>query len=483
MKVTQEKLPNSRISLEIEVPAEKSKQAYEQVIRDLSRHATVPGFRKGKVPRHILIQRFGVMQIKASALENLLDSSIKQAIEQEQIKSLGNVQLLTEIEDLVERFKPGEPLTFAASVDVPPDVELADYTGWTLQVEQFTYDPQQVEDVLSDYRRRIATLVPADNRPAQLEDVAVVDYTCFFRNEETGELEPLPGGETKDFQMDLVEGRFLDDLVTGIIGMTPGEEKDVPVQFGQEFGQTELSGKDCIFKVNLKELKERELPALDDEFAKEVSNFETLAELRESLEQRFQTEADNKTKDSRNQALLKKLEEQVVVELPDALVQQEVNVLINRSANRLAEQGYNVKQIFTKETIEKLRDDFRGQAIARLKQTMGLAEVAKRESITVPSETIDQEIQQLLETVPNRKDVDINRLRSVVTDDLLQDAVLDWLGEHCTTEFVPPGSLNPSDEVEESEDETTPISSVAAIADAEPGEVTVDVAAESATED
>ncbi len=483
MKVTQEKLPNSRISLEIEVPAEKSKQAYEQVIRDLSRHAAVPGFRKGKVPRHILIQRFGAMQIKASALENLLDSAIKQAIEQEKIASLGNVQLLTEIEDLVERFQPGEPLTFSASVDVPPDAEIEDYKDWTLQVEQFTYDPQQVEDVLTDYRRRIATLVPADGRPAQLEDVAVVDYTCLIRNEETGELEPLPGGETKDFQMDLMEGRFLDDLVMGIVGMTPGEQKDVPVTFSSEFGQDLLNGKECIFKVTLKELKERELPALDDDFAKEVSNFETLAELRESLEKRFQTEADTKTKDSRNQVLLKKIEEQVTVDLPDALVQQEVNFLINRSANRLAEQGYNVKQIFTKDTIEKLRDDFRGQAIARLKQTLGLAEVSKRESITVPPETIDQEIQKLLESVPNRKDVDINRLRNVVTDELLQDAVLDWLGEHCTIEFVPPGTLNNSDAADESAEEVTTPSPEVASAATSASEATVDVAAAAVTEE
>src|SRR5579883_724114 len=147
MKVTQEKLPASQIGLEIEITPEMSKQAYEQVIQKFTRSANIPGFRKGKVPRQVLIQRFGSVQLKATALEELIDDSLKQALEQEKIDALGNFQLRSSFDELVSQFQPGSALTFSASVDVQPDVVLNEYTGFQLQAEEIKPDPERVDQV------------------------------------------------------------------------------------------------------------------------------------------------------------------------------------------------------------------------------------------------------------------------------------------------------------------------------------------------
>lgn len=160
MRVTQEKLADSRLRLEIEVSAEQTKEAYEKVLRDMTRGASIPGFRKGKVPRPILIQHFGLAHIKATSIDDLLNASVEEAIQQEQIDSLGNIQILTEPADLIQGFKPGEVFTFSVSVDILPDLEIGEYTGWELQVPKSVYQPQKVDDFFYTYRRRLATLIP-----------------------------------------------------------------------------------------------------------------------------------------------------------------------------------------------------------------------------------------------------------------------------------------------------------------------------------
>ena len=148
MKVTQEKLPASQIGLEIEIPPEKSKQAYEQVIANFARSANIPGFRKGKVPRQVLIQRLGVVRIKAAALEDLIESGLTEALKQEEVKAIGQPQLRTSFDELIDQYQPGNPLTFKAAVDVQPELNLAQYTGLQVQAEEVKYDPASVEKVI-----------------------------------------------------------------------------------------------------------------------------------------------------------------------------------------------------------------------------------------------------------------------------------------------------------------------------------------------
>ncbi|MEO1149316.1 MAG: trigger factor, partial [Cyanobacteria bacterium J06638_22] len=178
------------------------------------------------------------------------------------------------------------------------------------------------------------------------------------------------------FEVELSEGRFIPGFIDGIIGMNAGETKDVSATFPEDYPQEDVAGKEAIFTVELKEIKEKELPDLDDDFAEEVSEFETLAELRESLEKQHQEEAESKTNANKQQAFLDELLKHLEVELPESLVRREVDQMITQTAMRLADQGMDIKQMFTAEVVENLRERSRPDAETRLQRTMALGEIA-----------------------------------------------------------------------------------------------------------
>jgi len=448
MKVTQEKLPASQIGLEIEIPSEMSKQAYEKALKELTQFANIPGFRKGKVPRQVLIQRFGSLRIKATAVEDLVQSGIKKALEQEKIEAIGSPQLRSSFDDLVVQFEPGSTLTFLAVVDVSPVVTLSQYKGLEAKAEEVKYDPERVDKVLESYRKRSSTLVPVEGRPAQLNDVATVDFAGRLAEIAEGETEPaeIPGGSAQDFEIELVEGGFIPGFIEGIVGMDLGETKDIAVTFPDPYAQEDLAGKPAVFTITLKDLKTRELPELDDDFAQDVSEFETLAELRASLEKRYQDEAAAKTKSNKQEALLNQLVKYLEADLPETIVKQEVDYSITQTAARLSQQGMDIRKTFTDEIVSMLRQQARPEAILRLQRTLALAEVAKLESIQITPEEVAAKIKEVMAEMPEQQEVDADRLRQVIEDDLMRDKILDWLEAEATLELVPEGSLKPADE-------------------------------------
>jgi trigger factor len=458
MKVTQEKLPASQIGLEIEITPEMSKKAYERVIEKFTRSANIPGFRKGKVPRQVVIQRFGSASIKAAAIEELIDDTLKQAIEQEKIDALGNFQLRSSFEELIGQFEPGSPLTFSASIDVQPEAKLTKHQGFEVQAEEIKPDPERVDKVLQEQRDRVATLVPVEGRPAELKDTAILDFVGALPDPEDPEAEPEPflGGQAEDFQVELEEDRFIPGFIAGIVGMNPGETKKISATFPEGYAQETLAGQEAIFTVTLKELKSKELPELDDDFAQEVSEFQTLAELRETLENRYIEEAEEKTKENKEQALVKELVNYVEVELPETLVERELSYMVNQTAMQLQNQGIDVKRLLSQEMIEMMKERSRPDAIDRLKRTLALGEVAKLESLTVEPEEVNAKVKQILadlEAQNQAQDIDPDRLKTVVAEDLLKEKIVDWLIEHSTIELVPEGTLTPpeSDEIAEAE--------------------------------
>jgi trigger factor len=473
MKVTQEKLPASQIGLEIEITPEKTKQTYEQVIQNFTRSANIPGFRKGKVPRQILLQRLGVTRIKAAALEELIQDGITEAVKQEDINAIGQPRLRSSFEDLINNYEPGKALTISAAVDVPPEVNLAQYTDLEIKAEEIKYEPERVDKVLESERQQMATLIPVEGRPAQLGDVAVVDFKGVLAKaegeDEAAEPEAIPGGEATDFQVELQEDRFIPGFVVGIVGMNPGETKEVSATFPDPYANEDLAGKPAIFTVTLKELKEKELPELNDDFAQEVSEFETLAELRTSLEERFQKEAEQKTKGNQQEALVKELLKYVEVDLPETMIEQEVDHMLTQTAIRLSQQGLDIKKLFTPDVIPQLRQRSRDEAVERLKRSLALEEIGKRESIQVSEEEVAARIKELLEQYP-QEDVDQDRLQEVVKNELLTEKTIDWLLEHSKVELVPEGSLSATEETppeatetqEQTSEETSPADETAA---------------------
>ncbi|MCU0538047.1 MAG: trigger factor [Hydrococcus sp. Prado102] len=448
MKVTQEKLPDSQIGLEIEVSAQTTKTTYEKVVQNLARSSNIPGFRKGKVPRQVLLQRIGTKQIKAAAIEEMVQKALEEAIKQESIESLGNYKLISNFDELIQKYEPGEPLTFSASVDVAPTITLGDYQGLSVKAEESVYDPKQVDDWLEERRVQQATLVPVEERGAQMGDVAIIDYEGREITESGEAGEVISGVQGTDFKVEMEEGRLIEGMVEGMVEMKPEETKEVSVTFPEDYPREDLGGKPVIFSITLKELKEKELPELDDDFAQDVSESETLAELKESLEKRFRENAEQETKNSIHGAIVAELLENCEVDLPETMVNKEVDMMLTQTAMQMQQYGVDLKQLFNAESIPRMRANARPEAMNRLKQNLILKEIAKVESLEPEQEAIAARIKEVTEQLGDRE-LDMERLNEMVQEELLSEKTLDWLKEKATVELVPKGSLTPTEADEE----------------------------------
>ncbi|MGB3240775.1 MAG: trigger factor [Geitlerinemataceae cyanobacterium] len=450
MKVTQEKLPGSQIGLEIEIPSDLSQQTYDRTLQNFTRSANIPGFRKGKVPRHVLIQRLGQERLKAAALEEMIQQALPKAIEQEKIEAIGNYQLRSDFEELLIQYNPGQPIVVLAKVDVPPQIGLATYEGLEIKAEEVLYDPQKVDHFFDEKRAENATLIPVEDRPLQMGDVAVVDLEGKIIKEEGQEPELFPGGSAQDFQVELSEGKFIPGFVEQMVGMNPEETRELSVDFPEDYASPELAGKPAIFTVILKEIKEKELPELDDDFAQEVSEFETMAELRESIESRFKSEAERATQQNIRAALMTALLEKVEVELPETLVRQEIETILTQRAMQLEQYGIDVKQLYTPENIPQMRERSRPEAVARIQQELALEEIAKQQSLEPDESEIEKQIEDISAQLGDRQ-VDADRLREFAIADLKKAKAMDWLQECAQIERVPEGTLAPKEEEGEEE--------------------------------
>jgi len=457
MKITQEKLPGSQLGLEIEIPAEKSKAIYEKTVKELQKTSNIPGFRKGKVPRPILLQRLGHQRIKATVLDELIQDSLKSAIEQESINNLGNYRLVTDFEDLINNYQPDNAVTFKATVDIPPEVNLTQYQGFSIKAEEVPYNPQEVEDLLNDRRNRLATLVPIEDRPAQMGDLAVVDFegrTPPTNEGEEGKI--IEGTVAQESQVELSEGKFIPGFIEGIVGMNLGETRTLNLSFPEEYFQKDLAGQPVIFTITLKDLKEKELPDLDDDFAQEASEFQTMAELRESLEKQYREKAENETKENIYIAIIKELIAHNDIDLPNTLIEEEVQNLLMQTANQLQNAGLNINQFFTKEIVEEMRKTARPEATKNIQSMLILEKIAELESLTISEEEITEKSNEIKKSV-KEKDLDENKLQKFVKEDLLREKTLAWLKERTQIELVPKGSLSESEteEIEENTDSET----------------------------
>ncbi len=446
MKVTQEKLPASQIGLEIEVPAEMAKKTYDKVVNNLLRTVRIPGFRPGKVPKQVLMQRFGRQSINAEVVQELVDVAFKDAVKQEKIDAIGNFQLRSTFEELLVGFDPSKALTFSAAVDVQPAVTLKTSKGFTLQAEESKPDPDRVVQTLDGYRTQMATLVPVESRAVQAGDVAVLDYHGKFVPAGSETEKDVPGGKAEKFQMDIDPDKFIPGFIDGIIGMNAGETQEIAVTFPADYGNEELAGRPAKFTITVQEIKERELPELDDDFAKEISDgdYDTIAALRTMLENRYADEAADKTQQNKETAILNELLKHVEVDLPETLIDRETESMLMQSAYQLQNQGIDVRQLFNQDTIPRLKENSRPEAINRLKRTMALGEIAKQEKLEVTPAELDTKVMETLSEMGGREaGVDPERLRSVLSEELLKEKILAWVEANSTIELVPEGSLEP----------------------------------------
>ncbi len=434
LKVSTTPRPGSRLAVEVAVPGERCQASYDAALEKLSRTIRLPGFRKGKVPRPVLLQQIGPARIRATALEDLVDAVLREAIAQEAIEAIGRPEISDGFEDLLARFKPGDELTLTLEMDVEPTPSLKATKGLKAEAESVGFDPARVDELIEQSRRQLATLVPVEDRPAASGDVAVLSFEGTYVD--TGEA--ISGGSSEAMEVELEEGRMIPGFVEGVLGMAVGESRTIECRFPDSYPQEEARGRAARFTVGLSELKTRELPALDDAFAQQASDKQTLAELREELEQRLKDDAERRHRSNRHNALLAALVEQLEVELPETLVQEEIRALIEQTAGQIAQQGMDVKKLFTPDLVRSLMDTSRPEAEERLRRNLALRALATAEAIEVSAEEIQAKVREVSRSLGDPGAIDPDRLRQAVADDLLREKLLEWLEEHSTiTEAVP----------------------------------------------
>ncbi len=442
LKVSAAERPGSRMALEVRVPGGRCQASYETALEKLSRSVRLPGFRKGKVPRPVLLQQIGPLRIRATALEDLVDSAFRDALGQVEIAALGRPELTEGFETVLDRFEPGQELTFTLELDVQPTPKLKATRGLKAEMEAVVHDPGRVDELIEQSRRQMATLVPVEDRAAANGDVAQVCFAGTF----TDSGEPIEGGSSDGMEVELEEGRMIPGFVEGILGMKVGESRTVPCSFPESYPQQEAAGRPASFAITLLDLKTRELPPLDDAFARQASDKETLAELRADLETRLREDSERRQRSNRQDALLEALVEQLEVELPETLVQQEIRNLVERTASQIAQQGMDVRKLFTPDLVRSLMDTSRPEAEARLRRSLALQALAGAESIEVAAADLESKLQEVRRGLSEDAQIDPERLRSAVADDLLREKLLDWLDEHsAVSERAPePGSEPPA---------------------------------------
>ena len=420
--------PGSRVALEVAIPGSRSQASYDAALEKLSRTVNLPGFRKGRVPRPVLLQQIGPLRIRATALEDLVDSACRDALEIEKVPAISRPELSEGFEAVLERFEPGSDLTITLELDVEPSPSLRKTKGLNAEAEAIAYDPARVDELLDQSRKQLATLVPVDDRTAASGDVAVLSFSGVYADTE----EAITGGSSDAMEVELEEGRMIPGFVEGVIGMAVGESKTVDCQFPESYPQEDAAGRKARFEISLKELKARELPALDDAFAQQASDKQTLAELREELETRLKEDAERRAKAARHDALLNALVEELEVELPETLIQQEIRNLIEQTAGQIAQQGMDVKKLFTPDLVRSLMDTSRPEAEQRLRRSLALQALAKAEAIEVAETELEAKVKEVSRGISQQGNIDPQRLRQVVGDDLLQEKLLDWLESNST---------------------------------------------------
>ncbi len=429
LQVTSSPRPGSRVALEVAIPGTRSRASYEAAVAKLSRSIKLPGFRQGKVPRPVLLQQIGPQRIRATALEDLVDAAFRDALDIEKVAAIGRPELSEGFELVLERFEPGSDLTITLELDVQPTPTLRQTRGLTAEAEEISYDPARVDELIEQSRRQLATLVPVEDRPAESGDVAVLSFRGVFVD--SGE--EIEGGSSDASEVELEEGRMIPGFVEGVIGMAVGDTRTIECQFPESYPQEDAAGRGARFEITLKDLKTRELPPLDDAFAQQASDKQTLAELREDLEVRLKEDSDRRAAAARHDALIQSLVEQLEVELPETLVQQEVRTLIEQTAGQIAQQGMDVKKLFTPDLVRSLMDSSRPEAEQRLRRSLALQALAAAEAIEVAAEELEAKVTEVRRSLNQEQGpVDPERLRGVVADDLLREKLLAWLEENST---------------------------------------------------
>lgn len=438
MQVIQEKRPGSRVGLKIVVEADRVKRSYEKTLRQLEQNIQIPGFRKGKAPRKLVVRQVGRERIMASAVDDLISEAIQQAFKEAQLTPISRFELDDEVGQLLAQFNPEADFSFSGYVEVYPEARVGQYKGLTVTATRVDVKPEQIDQLIDRWRDQRATLLPVEDRPAQLGDVVVIDFAA--RDAEGNSLDEMT---TQDFQLELKEDNFIPGFVAGIVGMQLDETKEIAATFPDDYFRKELAGKTVTFTVCLREIKAKELPELDDAFVQEISSFQTVAELREHLQKRLEQDALRQSEENLETAILNAILETTEVDLPETLIEQETTQLLAQSLQALRQEGIKPGELrkflseLPPETLNQLKERHRPEAIDRLRRTLALSAIVRQEQIAVGSTELDVEVEEVMADYAQQgQRLDRERVRQAVYEGLLTNKVMAWLKSQTTVNWV-----------------------------------------------
>lgn len=387
MSVQVENLEKNMAKLTIEVPAEELEKAIQAAYMKQKGKISLPGFRKGKVPRPMIEKMYGVEIFYEDAANELISQEYPKAAEE------SGLDIVSRPEVDVTQIEKGKPFIFTVEVAVRPEVTLGEYKGVQVTKVDTAVTEEEVDAEINRERESNARIITVEDRPVANGDTAVIDYEGFIDGT------AFDGGKGENHSLVIGSHSFIDTFEEQLIGKNSGDEVEVHVTFPEEYQAEELAGKAAVFQVKINEIKGKELPELDDDFAQDVSEFDTLAEYRDSVKTRLTQNKENSAKRQKEEEAIAKIVENAEMEIPDAMVDTQVNHMINEFAGRIAQQGLSIEQYmqFTGATIEKLQEQMRPDAVKRIQASLVLEQIVKAEAIEVSGEDVEAEIARMAE--------------------------------------------------------------------------------------
>ncbi|KIX89938.1 trigger factor [Staphylococcus microti] len=388
MTATWEKKEGNEGLLEVTVPAKKVDEALNQAFKKVVKNINVPGFRKGKVPRPIFEQRFGVESLYQDALDILLQPAYSDAIDETGINPVAQPEID------IKQLEKGKDFIFEATVTVEPEVKLGDYKGLEIEKQDTTVTDEMVEDAINQRLEAMADMVVKEDGEVVEGDTVNLDFDGYVDGEQ------FEGGQAEGYDLEVGSGSFIPGFEEQLVGLTVGGEKDVEVTFPEEYHANELAGKPATFKVKINEIKSKEVPTLDDELASELDadaeNVDAYkANVRKQLEEAKQNDAENLQKE---EAVIKAADN-ATIDIPEAMIKSEQDRMLQEFAQNMQQQGLDLKTYFeiSGQDEDQVREQMKDDAEQRVKTNLTLDAIAKAENIEATDEDVDNELQKMSE--------------------------------------------------------------------------------------
>ncbi|MGD9155679.1 MAG: trigger factor [Bacillota bacterium] len=425
-----EKLDQNFREVEITVGVEEIDAAMAEAYKKVVKKVNLPGFRKGNVPRRVLEAQLGKEVFYEDALDIIVPKVYLEAINKHKLSPIDQPKF-----DIIEPLEVGNPFIFKATVEVLPEVKLGQYKNLEAEKKQVKISTADVEKRLQELRERHAELVLSNKETLEKGDFAVIDYEGYIEGT------PFSGGAAQAYTLEIGAGNFIPGFETQLMGMTSGSEKEISVTFPSDYPNQDLAGKEATFKVTLQEIKVKEIPELNDEFAQSIGKFESLDELKADVEEKITSMAEMDAESAYSQVLLDKVVANCEVEVSETLVNREMDELLQRFEHNLIYQGLNLKKYmeYAQKTRQEVREDFRPDAIKRVKADLVLDSIAKFEKIEATEAEIDERIKELAQRYQEKNSAEMKKALAAKgrLDDIKQAIILEKTADFIKENAVP----------------------------------------------